>query len=73
MKPSTLLVPVHEREALRHRIIIFTAAGVPSAGDWYPSNELAINGQYFACAEPCCALPPGIFTVRSVPHQELRA
>ena len=70
---SSVLPPIHEKEELRHRIISFRADGTPEPGAWFPTNEVAVHRNFFACAEPMAGLPPGIFKVTSVPHQELRA
>ena len=69
---SSLLPPIHEQEELRHRIIIFRSDGTPEPGPWFPCNEVAVHKTLFACAEPLAGLPPGIFKVTSVAHQELR-
>jgi len=61
---------IHEvREGL-HRIIIMQEDGTNEAGEWTPTDQVAVNGKYFSI-QGDHVLPQGVFTAKVVSHQVL--
>ena len=61
---------IHEvREGL-HRIVIVHDDSTNDAGEWTPTDQVAVHGKYFSI-QGDHVLPQGVFTVKVVPHQVL--
>ena len=61
---------VHEVSEGQHRIVVLQEDGSNEAGQWTDASNVAVNGKYFSITGES-ALPQGVFTVKSVPHQVL--